>query len=319
LYNARASNLAQHGLHPRATHAALNAPLLFAPLLPPAGAAVLAALRATRARRRAATTLSSLPPAGADAVALTLAAAVALPLLGLSCAPHQEPRFLLPLLLPLAALGGAGALSSRRRVALFLAFNAPLALFYGGAHQAGVLPAAAAVSGLLHGRGAPALVAALARSAHAPVPAACAAAAATRDAPLAPPAVHALFWRTYPPPESLLLMPRQHDAASAAATRHMQLSDIRDASPDALAAALAAPSPACGACWLRLLAAPALAPMPAGAEEVALFWPHFSGEDIGDALNALAAGAPLRRAFGLALYALPPAACEAAAAARDVA
>ncbi len=290
-YNARSANLALHGLHPRGLHALVNSPLLFAPLLPPAAASAYRAWRRLRTR-------THLQP-GADATALALAACVLLPLAALSAAPHQEPRFLLPLLLPLAALGGGGALASARRVLAWTVFNAVLALFYGGAHQAGVLPALSLVSHLAHGRAggaADAARAALAASAHA-LPPACAAAGL--------PALHALFWRTYPPPASLLLLP------ASDASRRVRLTDVRDAAPSVLTAALAAPdAAACGACALRLLAAPAHAPPPPGAAQIALLWPHFSGEDAGEALAALAAGAPLSRALGLALYALPPPPCD---------
>ena len=295
-YNARAANLAQHGLHPRALHATVNAPMLFAPLIPPALAAAVAALRALS--RASFASRAPLQPPSAAATAVALACCVAVPLAALSAAPHQEPRFLLPMLLPLASLGGAAALASRRRVAAFVAFNAALAVFWGGAHQAGVLPAAAAAAQLAArwregAQGASATTGAL---------------AALRAAPLAPrgcaegeaPRCEALFWRTYPPPAALL--PGCH------------VIDLAHTPAAALAAAAAQRSgggPDCGRCALRLLVAPALAPPPealaAGGAAVRLdtFAPHFSGEDVGDALAALKGGAPLRDAFGLALYVLP--------------
>ena len=298
-YNAQAANLAQHGLHPRALHAAVNAPMLFAPLLPPAAAAAIAALR-TLARAPSALSRTPLQPPSAAATAVALACCVIVPLAALSAAPHQEPRFLLPLLLPLASLGGAAALASRRRVVAFVAFNASLALFWGGTHQAGVLPAAAAASQL---------ASRWPESTRVPMPMS-GALAALHASPLAPrscaageaPRCEALFWRTYPPPAALL--PGCH------------VIDLAHTPTDALAAAAArggdgSRSADCARCSLRLLIAPALAPPPdalaAGAAvRLQTFAPHFSGEDVGDAFAAVMQGAPLRDAFGLALYALPP-------------
>ena len=89
-------------------------------------------------------------------------------LAGLSTAPHQEARFLAPLLLPVAVLSGAVLSSSAfhdrpgrrwRRAAVFwvawLAFNACMGGFFGYAHQAGVLPALADWGNALHERAEP--------------------------------------------------------------------------------------------------------------------------------------------------------------------
>ena len=286
-YNAASANLAQHGLHPRFLHAAVNVPMLFLPLALPAAAAFIAALRTLlrswRSKQRL--TMAPLQPPGAAATAAALSACVLLPLAALSLAPHQEPRFLLPMLLPLASLGGAAALASRRRIAAWIAFNAALALFWGGAHQAGVLPASAFVSDIASqwpSGGDAAL--ALSRSPHAPV---CGAGEAL--------AVSVTFWRTYPPPRALL-----RGVADVA--------DLMGSPPEALTAALKQSSGACG-CAARVLVAPALAQLPSGADGAALlatFSPHFSGEDAGEAFAAVASGEqPLSAAFGLALYALP--------------
>lgn len=58
----------------------------------------------------------------------------------LSCAPHQEPRFLFPLIVPLSILH-AETLCSRRRLTLFwILFNLALLCFFGLLHQSGVIP-----------------------------------------------------------------------------------------------------------------------------------------------------------------------------------
>lgn len=48
---------------------------------------------------------------------------VLLPLVVLSVAPHQEPRFLLPAAVPLAVLVGPPATATRARRALWVLFN----------------------------------------------------------------------------------------------------------------------------------------------------------------------------------------------------
>ena len=106
-YNADPKNLAEHGLHPRFLHGVVNMPLLFGPLY-------LALLWRGQ-----------------------LPFAALFPLLALSLAPHQEPRFLLPLA-PILAL--AWRRPGRLPVA-WIAFNVVLAVFFGLLHQGGVLQA----------------------------------------------------------------------------------------------------------------------------------------------------------------------------------
>ena len=209
---------------------------------------------------------------------------------------------MLPMLLPLASLGGAAALASRRRIIAFAAFNAALALFWGCAHQAGVVPAAAAASQLAARWPGSAVASS--------TTAMSGALAALHASPLAPrgcalgeaPRCEVLFWRTYPPPASLLPGCRVIDLSHTPA-HALAAAVTRSGRGSAHVAA------DCERCALRLLIAPALAPPPdalaAGAAvRLAVFTPHFSGEDVGDAFAALMKGAPLRDALGLALHAL---------------
>jgi len=270
-YNSRAANLALHGTHPRLLHAAVNLPLLAMPLMPHAMASVVAAARALLSARRGrdGAPLSSLLLRG-EATACALALACALPMACLSLAPHQEARFLLPMLLPLAALGGGEALRTRRRRALWLLFNVPLALFFGGAHQGGVVPAAAAVGGHLGLR--------------TPAQVLCGATVT--------------WWRSYMPPRSLMML-----HAHALSTRVV---DVGDAPMQELLAVLerddATPGAHCG-CSTRYLVMPGWAHPPDGWEPLAPpFAPHFSGEDVGQALQAWRGGLDARHAWGLAAY-----------------
>jgi phosphatidylinositol glycan class Z len=81
LYNANPSNLAKHGVHPWFTHILVNLQLMFAPM----SLLLLASLR--RPIRHA-----------------SLLWSIALPLMLLSAFPHQEFRFLYPMLTPLALI-----------------------------------------------------------------------------------------------------------------------------------------------------------------------------------------------------------------------
>ncbi|KAK3271340.1 hypothetical protein CYMTET_20303 [Cymbomonas tetramitiformis] len=142
-YNADPANLARHGLHPRWVHAMVNLPMLFGPL---AVAAWISALKGLwqAAQCTGRWLLSTergdapsyppelstgashqeggvgihtpptgpparecLPPSsGSEALRWALWGSVVLPLAGLSLAPHQEPRFLLPMMVPLCVLRG---------------------------------------------------------------------------------------------------------------------------------------------------------------------------------------------------------------------
>ncbi len=68
-----------------------------------------------------------------------------LALAALSIFPHQEPRFLLPLLLPCVLLGANGLRSKvagfRPLLWVWYAFNLAAFMFFGCVHQAGVVPA----------------------------------------------------------------------------------------------------------------------------------------------------------------------------------
>ena len=131
LYNSNTSNLANHGLHPRVTHAAVSMPMLLTAALPLLYRRVFVIAR-NMARGR----VSWLHT---DAL---LASTVLVGIVALSVFPHQEPRFLLPLLVPsFALLSTTSWLSSRRMQYAWAFANAVLVLFWGGLHQGALLPA----------------------------------------------------------------------------------------------------------------------------------------------------------------------------------
>jgi phosphatidylinositol glycan class Z len=109
-YNSVVENLAQHGLHPRWTHAVVNMPMMFGPI------ALLGLLELCRSIRQKITEGGTGQGGAKTAMATSVAAVnlrvvlgaiVVLYFAGLSTAPHQEARFLLPLLLPVVILYGA--------------------------------------------------------------------------------------------------------------------------------------------------------------------------------------------------------------------
>lgn len=178
-YNSQSSNLAEHGIHPRVTHALVNLPLMFGPLalylyyrvfrvlrqtlwatrepkaaeLAPVAAAIVGPKSPLARRRHRLGT--ALPQPHIESHFL-FAATVASGLLVLSLAPHQEARFLTPLLVPLTMLCCSWLALARVdddaqqwrapllvRWLLWLLFNAALVLLFGVAHQGGVVRALA--------------------------------------------------------------------------------------------------------------------------------------------------------------------------------
>ncbi|OWZ12088.1 GPI mannosyltransferase 4 [Phytophthora megakarya] len=126
LYNMQYDNLELHGVHPRFTHLTVNMPMLFGPIF------LVFLVRFLRYPDRS----------------FFGSACVFFPLVCLSLAPHQEPRFMLPAIVPLHLFT---ALSGRMGVVRFLTkhklgkllwviFNVALALFFGVLHQGGILP-----------------------------------------------------------------------------------------------------------------------------------------------------------------------------------
>ena len=126
LYNLDPSNLAQHGTHPRWLHAIVNMPMLYGP---PLLLAVLAMATSAKKEGDAVAPATNAGTCGRSySVAQLMTATVVVrgggivnaevsrphrlgwvvqvPLALLSAAPHQEPRFLVPLVVPVAVLAG---------------------------------------------------------------------------------------------------------------------------------------------------------------------------------------------------------------------
>ena len=235
-YNANVANLATHGLHPRGTHLAVNAPMMFGPLAFFAYAAVLRSMfsSAFTDRRKLlegsgddhrisihlhAKRSAPKPPkrraAGVGGARATVRRSnrrslwlcTILYALGVSVAPHQEPRFLLPLVVPLAALFGGAVTRTRTRSLAWIAFNLAGFIVFGVAHQGGVASATAAVPSVARDEWTRTLTNARAGVTNTNANDDAAESLLNgleSESASTPPRVHAAFWRVYTPPLALL-------------------------------------------------------------------------------------------------------------------
>ena len=260
-YNSDVANLASHGLHPRGTHVALNAPMMFGPLVFFAYTAVFGTLFAfafgkpkaghekekgekdteAGADHPGRISLSSLSPhptqrpqprtsqssrsgKSARAARRTLWLVTVLYISGLSLAPHQEPRFLLPLIVPLCSLFGGVALKTPGRRLIWVVFNLVGFAVFGIAHQGGVTRATAAIPTIAANEWHRTFAISNGGTMGGPDAADDLLGSLETASRSTPPKVHAAFWRTYTPPLSLLAResPAEHrwsPGASIGATK----------------------------------------------------------------------------------------------------
>lgn len=173
LYNISPDNLKQHGLHPHWLHLVVNMPLLFGPLY---FVALFAIFKVWHERdEKSDSTNQSI-----RRCQKLLAACMMTGLFFLSLAPHQEPRFLIPLLIPLFLLGGDILCRSFRLQVLWVTFNLILLLFFGLMHQGGVVPSLIYLEHAIH----------------------------SGNMPPTSPKVNVIYYHTYPPPRHLLALQR---------------------------------------------------------------------------------------------------------------
>ena len=178
-YNTDVVNLATHTLHPHYLHFAVNAQLLFGFLSIFAFASFIRTLG----------NLKYLVPNHDYTWKIFLLYCYILPLVFLSVFPHQEPRFLIPILSPLALLYGHhlfGNLSSDVWQVFWVAFNIAMALFYGLLHQGGMLNAINTVK-YHHSN------------------------QAANQLDLGMTQTHVIFYNTYMPPKHLFAIPEQEE------------------------------------------------------------------------------------------------------------
>ncbi|KIJ16432.1 glycosyltransferase family 22 protein [Paxillus involutus ATCC 200175] len=202
-YNLSAENLADHGLHPRWLHLGVNLPMMVGPGL------LWFTLCSIYEYAKHYGRSPQGEPVGMDTIRQTIIQMILHSLLILSVQPHQEPRFLTPLVLPIIVLAATLKRSARPGKlfwASWITFNVLLALVFGFLHQGGVVPS------LFFLR-------------------------STLDDVSSGMSTHIIYWRTYMPPRHLLGV-SQNDVLSG----KISLTDLAGASQDALKAAFSTPS-----------------------------------------------------------------------------
>ncbi len=140
-YNVNSDNLAQHGIHPRFLHFLVNTPLLFGIVAVfPAFSLIQIVGGFCRKELKGSNRVAN-QTIGVDCF---LMLTYLVPLASLSCFPHQEPRFLIPLLCPLALLYGHHLFDIHFKwyISFFwVVFNIFVCgMFFGALHQGGLVP-----------------------------------------------------------------------------------------------------------------------------------------------------------------------------------
>jgi GPI mannosyltransferase 4 len=158
-YNSQVSNLKEHGLHPRWTHCLVNMFILYGPLTLVAYISMMlrsaswgsTSSSSSSSQQQQPATMTNIinshglekQPTFQHSLNDVSQAVILFGLAVLSVAPHQEPRFLLPLLTPLilvkstTTLGGASIW--KYFITLWIMFNMTLLSLFGVVHQAGVV------------------------------------------------------------------------------------------------------------------------------------------------------------------------------------
>jgi phosphatidylinositol glycan class Z len=155
LYNSKVTNLKDHGIHPRWTHALVNMFLLYGPLTCMVYLSLLTGT-GTIINNHSKTNNSSSDDESST-ISMVCRWTIIVGLGFLSLAPHQEPRFLMPLLVPVALLG-AKRLQSTAMLTIWIVFNAILLVFFGLLHQSGVVQSLLATGTVLADRDPSALI-----------------------------------------------------------------------------------------------------------------------------------------------------------------
>ncbi|OBZ76959.1 GPI mannosyltransferase 4 [Grifola frondosa] len=180
LYNLSLSNLEEHGLHPRWLHGVVNMPMILGPgllyyaVLAGLGILKLSSKKQTKARLGVAEILKR-------TCFYTIFAAPAI----LSVQPHQEPRFLIPLLVPavvLVSLDGRILRAGKLFWVSWIVANVFLMILFGVLHQGGVVPSLFRLHDRIRARGPDGQFATL----------------------------NIVYWKTYMPPRHLLAVPEKH-------------------------------------------------------------------------------------------------------------
>jgi phosphatidylinositol glycan class Z len=186
-YNSQSSNLSHHGIHPRITHAFVNLPMLFGPLAfyfyYKCMYGVFTKTNYMFVRGSNDTQMQQSPTATAGTINnpvqqlrnIVNGMCYGMIMFGigiLSCAPHQEPRFLLPLILPLVLVyvshinytsksntqiieryNMGKQMMNMKVTFLWILFNTILLFFFGIMHQGALIPSLLHVSNTIANEG----------------------------------------------------------------------------------------------------------------------------------------------------------------------
>lgn len=191
-YNSSTDNLAEHGLHPRWLHLFVNLPMLISPWL------WCLAVRGIYHSFKDHTRSTVEKVHAVDVVRETIAQIIVISLAILSTLPHQEPRFLCPMILPVLVLVATSTQWPRKTFwVTWIIFNLVFAVVFGVLHQGGVVPSLF----YLHSR--------------------------IVNEPLAN--THIIYWKTYMPPRRFLEITKQ-DADSG----RVVITDLAGASQETL-------------------------------------------------------------------------------------
>lgn len=126
-YNTKQDNLAEHGLHPWYLHLLVNLPLLFEPMCIAMYYVIIKSIHSVYKKSW-------------KSYNLVLTMCTCMPVILLSYFPHQEPRFVIPVL-PLMILMTVKTISlgsHRVFLGIWFLFNFILTFFFGFLHQGGV-------------------------------------------------------------------------------------------------------------------------------------------------------------------------------------
>ncbi|GFH46911.1 hypothetical protein CTEN210_03385 [Chaetoceros tenuissimus] len=130
-YNSKVSNLNDHGLHPRYLHVLVNLPMLFGPLCIIFFYNLLKRYSSKKSKSRL-----------GERIDRMMYSILLFGIFVLSCAPHQEPRFLVPLTIPVVVIFGEKILHTekyrRSLVAIWILFNIACFIFFGTLHQGSI-------------------------------------------------------------------------------------------------------------------------------------------------------------------------------------
>ncbi|XP_071798929.1 GPI mannosyltransferase 4-like [Asterias amurensis] len=136
LYHLDSSNIAQHGLHPRITHIIANLPILYLPLVICFVSELLSLVSGTRQTQSTGFTGSS--------SRAFFALCFVTPVFLLSMVPHQEPRFIIPVLVPLVLLYAEFVMMSTSLPNIpWIIWNLLGCIIFGFIHQGGIVPSIA--------------------------------------------------------------------------------------------------------------------------------------------------------------------------------